>query len=552
MFNWFSREIQSQYAEAEAEHKAGYGRRVEELNALEQRRKHLRNELKQSGWKNKSLMEEAAETTQEILELEEAQTFSHWWAQDITPEAFVSKMAQNKGRIAILSDEGEFISISAGKYSGNGKESVESVLKAYYGSPIIIDRINRGNTYIESAQAVVGLMIQPDVWNECANNRAFRRKGFLGRFLYCEPIPNVGARDYSEQPPTPGLEERWDQTVRKLSEMPGGNVELSPDARDVFLSYCQFLEHSQKPGGWLWGIRDWASKLGGTVARVAALYSLLDGSQEVQPETMMRAILLADMLLVPEAIRTLGGDRELTLDEAPMQLLRLLAAGAETHREVRDKRAFRKLSDFTQSVNELIDEGLVTYYQRGSELPEGETAKGNIFRITEEGRVIANEWGQSGASGGPTHSEVEKPHNHAVFCSLLRAFLKTGGATAKNGLIPVTKPFFAVFRDRVGPSGATSRPVEKNGADLAPLHLKKNIDLIYLFKIHSQCFSHFSRKSGPTGPTRDLADHGSSNHAGLVVKMSGAKSGPTGGPTVAPLTDWPPADDELNPGDLPL
>lgn len=59
-------------------------------------------------------------------------------ADDITPEALTSLMADNNGIITVISTEGGLFDIFNGKYSN--MVSVDSVLKAYTGDPIRVDR----------------------------------------------------------------------------------------------------------------------------------------------------------------------------------------------------------------------------------------------------------------------------------------------------------------------------------------------------------------------------------------------------------------------------
>ena len=63
-------------------------------------------------------------------------------ADDITPEALTSLMADNNGIITVISTEGGLFDIFNGKYSSN-VVSIDTVLKAYSGDSIRVDRKGR-------------------------------------------------------------------------------------------------------------------------------------------------------------------------------------------------------------------------------------------------------------------------------------------------------------------------------------------------------------------------------------------------------------------------
>ena len=69
-------------------------------------------------------------------------------ADDITPEALTSIMAANNGIITVISTEGGLFDILNGKYSSN-VVSIETVLKAYTGDPIRVDRKGRESESID-------------------------------------------------------------------------------------------------------------------------------------------------------------------------------------------------------------------------------------------------------------------------------------------------------------------------------------------------------------------------------------------------------------------
>ena len=366
----------------------------EKIEALKGLLKDNRRELKKlNPRENPKMFEEAAGINQQIQDLEAEADHNSFLCQDATPEAMVKKMEANGGKIAILSDEGEFIQIVGGRYS-DGKSQIEAILKAYYGSPIKQSRIGRGNTDIKSAQATIGIMIQPSVWNECMENNEFRSKGFLGRFLYSKPVNNIGMRLYEVREVDQKARDDWRDLIASVWSSPGCVMKFDEDASECFVHWCQFIEVSQYKGDYLFGISDWASKLGGTVARIAAMFAIIDNEATVSLANARRAIVLADGFLIPQALEVLGGENYDDLKSDTIVLMMLIAGGATKHRDVKKKRAFRKLEDFLTHAKILVEEELVN-----AEIVAVNGREYERFTPTDRGKFFAGiEAESSGAS----------------------------------------------------------------------------------------------------------------------------------------------------------
>ena len=95
-------------------------------------------------------------------------------ADDITPEAAGSLMADQHGRLAILSAEGGVFDILAGRYSGE-RANLDVFLKGHAGDTLKVDRKGRPPEYIPRPALTVSVMIQPAVLVAIAKNGAFSR-----------------------------------------------------------------------------------------------------------------------------------------------------------------------------------------------------------------------------------------------------------------------------------------------------------------------------------------------------------------------------------------
>jgi replicative DNA helicase len=116
----------------------------------------------------------------------EVPTIPRILADDITPEAAASLLAEQDGRLAIIRVEGGIFDILAGRYS-RSIPNPDLFLKAHSGDPVEVDRRGRPPEYIRRPAMAIGLMVQPVVFTAIAANRDFRGRGLLRRFLYAFP-----------------------------------------------------------------------------------------------------------------------------------------------------------------------------------------------------------------------------------------------------------------------------------------------------------------------------------------------------------------------------
>jgi replicative DNA helicase len=83
-------------------------------------------------------------------------------ADDTTAEALASLLADQGGRIALLSAEGGPFDAMAGRYQGGGVY-LDPYLKGHAGDELRVDRKGRSAEYIAQPALTVGLAVQPDV-----------------------------------------------------------------------------------------------------------------------------------------------------------------------------------------------------------------------------------------------------------------------------------------------------------------------------------------------------------------------------------------------------
>jgi replicative DNA helicase len=199
-------------------------------------------------------------------------------ADDITSEAAASLLAEQHGRLAVLSAEGGIFTTLAGRYSG--APNLEVFLKGHAGDLLAVDRKGRDREHVEHPALTLGLAVQPDVLTDIATMPGFRSRGMLARILYALPASTVGRRKIGA-PPTPepvatAYATNLRALVLTLADWTDPAVlPLTPDADDAVRHLEESLEPRLHPDhGDLAPIVDWASKHTGASIRIAGLLHL--------------------------------------------------------------------------------------------------------------------------------------------------------------------------------------------------------------------------------------------------------------------------------------
>lgn len=196
-------------------------------------------------------------------------------ADDITPEAVGSLLAEQGGRLSIISAEGGIFDIIGGRYTG-GIPALDTWLKGHAGDALRVDRKGRASEYVKRPALTMLLTVQPSVMQDIARNGAFRGRGLPARFLYAIPADNMGNREVGTEPVSEDAERTYNAKARALiTELAEWTdpavVVMSKDANAAMLQFERELEPRLRLEGDLGSLRDWAAKLAGATARIAAL-----------------------------------------------------------------------------------------------------------------------------------------------------------------------------------------------------------------------------------------------------------------------------------------
>lgn len=332
-------------------------------------------ELRQKA--SKAEADELEKISEEIFKLEKsirpAIAIPQLWTSDITPENLATIMADNHGCMAVLSDEAGIFDILAGRYSG-GIPNLDLVLKAHSGTPCRVNRASKPPIFLENPTLTMGLSPQPGHLEGMARNSAFRGRGLIARFLFALPQSNLGSRTLDEKPIDPTVVDSYQRALEAILRLdsPGCNevkekvkLRLSEEAFDVWRLYSLAIEIRMSDQGLLAHITDWAGKLPGAIARIAALLHVMryahahPEASSIHENDMLAAIKIGGFLQshALAVFDLLGQDKNLSGAKKIVSWLKKNPVLEFTRRECHraHKSHFEKVSELDASLNLLVD-----------------------------------------------------------------------------------------------------------------------------------------------------------------------------------------------------
>lgn len=230
-------------------------------------------------------------------------------ADDATPEALASRMADNYGRLAVMSAEAGVFATLAGRYSSKGEANLDIWLKGYTGDPHRVDRQGRPDEEIDRPALTVCLTAQPDVLQKVCSNTEFHGRGVLPRISFALPTSMVGRRD-PEAPPIPEtIEKTYTTALTTLAhqlharEGEAAKVKFSPAAERAVIELLRAVEKRLVGDGDLSGsMREWGGRYVGRVVRIALLLHMAEHGPSgvdvtVAAETVTAAVRIAEFFV---------------------------------------------------------------------------------------------------------------------------------------------------------------------------------------------------------------------------------------------------------------
>ena len=319
-------------------------------------------------------------------------------ADDITPEALTSLMADNNGIITVVSTEGGLFDIFNGKYSSN-VVSIDTVLKAYTGDAIRVDRKGRESESIDSPSLTMLLSAQESVLEGMLNNDAFRGRGLTGRFFYSKPNSMMGHRPFDTPAIKQELIDHYEKILLDLFSLPYPDgdipsIKLGGDALDVYREFSEKIEARLLTD--LEEMSDWGGKCAGGALRIAGVLHCVENRTApdrtlVSERTMKRATRIMAYFLkhAQYAYSIMGADK--TLHDAKYILRRLESqpqlelTKSNIYHLCRNK-SFKKADDMLPALDLLIEYGYLkkkSNWQETGGRPRGDSYLLNPLHFNE-------------------------------------------------------------------------------------------------------------------------------------------------------------------------
>ncbi|MBI4816658.1 MAG: DUF3987 domain-containing protein [Deltaproteobacteria bacterium] len=292
-------------------------------------------------------------------------------ADDVTPERLAGLLAENRGRISVLSAEGTLFEIVAGRYQEKGTPCLEIVLKGHSGDFLRVDRQSRPTEIIRRPNITVAVAVQPDVLRGLVSKPSFRGRGLLGRFLYSVPESLVGYRNIGAPPVPIETSTRYDENVRRLlsrretydedGEPQPTTIDFAPDALVAFRRVEHEIERDLRSNGRLGSIPDWGSKLAGTLVRIAGLLAAANDRATVVPSDIAKIATLREYLIAHALVAydEMGGNVLASEARFVRQWLERTKPAEVSRREIHqgNRGRFKQVADVDRVIASLISAG---------------------------------------------------------------------------------------------------------------------------------------------------------------------------------------------------
>ena len=234
------------------------------------------------------------------------------FTNDATPESLALLVHEQRGRMAIFSDEGGILETLAGLYT-NGIANLDILLKGIDGGEVRVRRKDR--CVIINPYLTVILTVQPTILINMALKRAFMGNGTLERFLYVLPKSNLGYRTHNNPPLSTEIQSAYNTKIFNLlnlfnlAENDESHVlQLSTAAYNHWRIFQNEIELQLRVDGRLSGCQGWGGKICGFALRIAGLLHVAEYEMQsitISESTMLNALEVA-RLLTDHAIAAFG------------------------------------------------------------------------------------------------------------------------------------------------------------------------------------------------------------------------------------------------------
>ena len=227
-----------------------------------------------------------------------------------TFEGLTRLFTHGQPSLGVFSDEGGQFLGGHAMNSENRQKTLAAFNDLWQGNPIRRTRGGDGHITLYGRRLAVHLMVQPTVAHGFMADPLAADTGFLPRFLMCEPPSAIGTRMQANAKRDDMALQSFAARLRYILETPmpmdpetrelePRTLQLTPEARDLLVSFADAIEAAQAPGGDLRHITGTASKAAEQAARIAGVLTLWRDLEAVKVEglDMADAIELAQFYL---------------------------------------------------------------------------------------------------------------------------------------------------------------------------------------------------------------------------------------------------------------
>lgn len=278
------------------------------------------DKLKNIASKDNSALNRAAalDKAEELSQFEDIRQV-RFTCDDVSPEKLAGMIADNNGRMAIVSAEGGIFDIMNGRYSQT--TNIDVFLKGHAGDPLRVDRVGRPSEYISEPALSLVIAIQPDVLTGIMSNSSFRGRGLTARFLYSIPSSKVGARNVESTSIPEYVKSTYCRNIRSIIDVKVPEkpyiLNLSRESRLSSIEFAKELEPRLIDD--LENIADWASKLHGAILRIAGILHVAEHvdkrawEYDISEETFNNALTIGKYFIehAKAAFALMGADKNI-------------------------------------------------------------------------------------------------------------------------------------------------------------------------------------------------------------------------------------------------
>lgn len=242
-------------------------------------------------------------------------------ATDTTVEGLAKELQRNHESIAIADTEATILKTLGGIYNSKGQTNLGFINKTYMCEHHAVSRSTGDTVLLNLPFTAIGLFIQPETVDKLWNTD-FIGTGFFQRFLFSVPKTKIGYRNTDPPAAEDATIERWNKkltylldsslaireasTFTSMSDL--NQLNFSDEAYQRYREFVAEFEVRFRPeSGDLTGtLAGWASKLPGTLARIAANLALFDDQRETVSLKYLECALTLAEYYITHAKRVFG------------------------------------------------------------------------------------------------------------------------------------------------------------------------------------------------------------------------------------------------------